>query len=89
VPIAKDQAGFYEVFRPSFLVGGKWLGMPHSIVGNAIAYRKSWFKEVGFDGFPKTWDDLRKAAAQRRRRAIPTARPSATHLATPRAGRTR
>ena len=46
-PVGKDQGGFYEVFKPSFQVGGKWLGVPHSIVGNAIAYRKSWFKEVG------------------------------------------
>src|SRR6185503_19106077 len=34
--VARDQGGFYDVFKPSFLVGGKWLGMPHSIVGNAI-----------------------------------------------------
>ena len=34
---------------PSFQVGTKWMGMPHSIVGNAIAYRKSWFKEIGLD----------------------------------------
>jgi multiple sugar transport system substrate-binding protein len=69
--VAKDQGGFYEVFKPSFLVGGKWLGMPHSIVGNAIAYRKSWFKEIGFDGFPKTWDELRKAAAQLKKKGRP------------------
>jgi len=55
----------------SFLVGGKWLGMPHSIVGNAIAYRKSWFREIGLDGFPKTWDDLRKAAAQLKKKGRP------------------
>ena len=58
-PVGKAQGGFYGVYRPSFQVGGKWLGVPHSIVGNAIAYRKSWFKEVGFDAFPKTWDELR------------------------------
>ena len=69
--VARDQGGFYEVFRPSFLVGGKWLGMPHSIVGNAIAYRKSWFREIGLDGFPKTWDDLRKAAAQLKKKGRP------------------
>jgi multiple sugar transport system substrate-binding protein len=68
---AKDQGGFYDVFKPSFQVGGKWLGMPHSIVGNAIAYRKSWFKEVGVDGFPKTWDELRKAAAALKKKGKP------------------
>jgi len=69
--VAKDQGGFYDVFKPSFQVGGKWLGMPHSIVGNAIAYRKSWFKEVGVDGFPKTWDELRKAAAALKKKGKP------------------
>ena len=69
--VAKDQGGFYEVFKPSFQVGGKWLGMPHSIVGNAIAYRKSWFKEVGVDGFPKTWDELRRAATALKKKGHP------------------
>jgi multiple sugar transport system substrate-binding protein len=69
--VAKDQGGFYDVFKPSFQVGGKWLGMPHSIVGNAIAYRKSWFKEVGLEGFPKTWDELRKAAGALKKKGKP------------------
>ncbi|MEK7370814.1 MAG: extracellular solute-binding protein, partial [candidate division NC10 bacterium] len=69
--VAKEQGGFYGVFEPSMKVGGKWLGMPHSIVGNAIAYRKSWFKEVGFDSFPKTWDALRKAAAALKKKGKP------------------
>jgi multiple sugar transport system substrate-binding protein len=59
------------VFQPSFRVGGKWLGMPHSIVGNAIAYRKSMFKDVGFDTFPKTWDELRKATAALKKKGRP------------------
>jgi multiple sugar transport system substrate-binding protein len=47
------------------------MGMPHSIVGNAIAYRKSMFRDVGVDGFPKTWDDLRKAASQLKKKGRP------------------
>ena len=70
-PIGRDQGGFYEVFKPSFQIGGKWMGMPHSIVGNAIAYRKSMFREVGFDGFPKTWDDLRKASSLLKKKGRP------------------
>jgi len=69
--LAKDQGGFYGVFKPSFEVGGKWLGVPHSIVGNTIAYRKSWFKEVGFPEFPKTWDELRKATAALKKQGKP------------------
>jgi multiple sugar transport system substrate-binding protein len=41
--VAKDQGGFYDVFNAAARVDGKWLGVPHSIVGNAIAYRRSWF----------------------------------------------
>jgi multiple sugar transport system substrate-binding protein len=69
--VAKEQGGFYEVFTPSFQVGGKWLGMPHSIVGNAIAYRRSWLSDIGIDGFPKTWDELRKAAATLKKKGKP------------------
>jgi multiple sugar transport system substrate-binding protein len=69
--VAKDQGGFYKVFDASLKVGGKWLGMPHSIVGNTIAYRRSWFKEVGFDQFPKTWDELRRAATALKKKGKP------------------
>jgi multiple sugar transport system substrate-binding protein len=36
-------------------VGGKWVSMPWSLVPALIAYRKSWFDEVGAKEFPKTW----------------------------------
>jgi len=61
--VAATQGDFYDVFKSSFQVDGAWLGAPHSIVGVAIAYRKSWFKEVGFSEFPRTWDELREATA--------------------------
>ena len=35
--------------------GSKWLSMPFAIIGGMIAYRKSWFDEVGATKFP---DDL-------------------------------
>jgi multiple sugar transport system substrate-binding protein len=69
--VSKDQGGFYDVFNAAARVNGKWLGMPHSIVGNAIAYRRSWLKEVGFDKFPETWEDLRKAATALKKKGRP------------------
>jgi multiple sugar transport system substrate-binding protein len=69
--LAKDQGGFYDVFNASARVGGRWLGVPHSIVGAAIAYRRSWFKEVGYDTFPATWDELRKATALLKKKGRP------------------
>ena len=58
--IGKAEGGFYEIFPPSCQVNGKWLAVPHSIVGNAVAYRKSWLKEAGASEFPKTWEEARK-----------------------------
>src|SRR6266436_5429900 len=54
--IGKAEGGFYEIYPPSCQVGGKWLAVPHSIVGNAVSYRKSWLKEAGASEFPKTWE---------------------------------
>ena len=34
-----------------------------SVLGNAVAYRKSWLKEAGASEYPKTWDDARKLFA--------------------------
>jgi ABC-type glycerol-3-phosphate transport system substrate-binding protein len=45
--LAKAEGGFYDVFEPAAHVGGKWLAVPHSILGNAVSYRKSWLKEAG------------------------------------------
>src|SRR5437879_8967645 len=61
--LGKAEAGFYDVFAPSGNVNGKWLSVPHSIVGNAVAYRKSWLKDAGASEYPKTWDDTRKLFA--------------------------
>jgi multiple sugar transport system substrate-binding protein len=58
-PIGKAQGGYYDVFQASARVGGKWLSVPHGVVGNAVAYRRSVFKEVGANEFPKTWDEYR------------------------------
>ena len=70
-PIAKAEGGFYDVYTPSAKVGGKWLAVPHSIIGNAVAYRRSWLKEVGATQFPKTWDDLRKVSALLKKKGKP------------------
>ncbi len=58
--IAKGEGGFYEIYPPSCQVNGKWLSVPHSIVGNAVAYRKSWLKEAGASQYPKTWEEAHK-----------------------------
>jgi multiple sugar transport system substrate-binding protein len=69
--LAKAEGGFYDVWAPSCQVNGKWLSVPHSIVGNAVAYRKSWLKEAGATAYPKTWDEARKLFATLKKKGHP------------------
>src|SRR4051812_26455510 len=45
--LSKAEGGFYDIYPPADVINGRWLALPHSIVGNAVAYRKSWLKEAG------------------------------------------
>ncbi len=69
--IGKAEGGFYDIYPPSMQVSGKWLAVPHSIVGNAVAYRKSWLKEVGATQYPKTWDEARKVFTALKKKGKP------------------
>jgi multiple sugar transport system substrate-binding protein len=69
--VAKAEGGFYDVYPPSCEVGGKWLALPHSVIGNAVAYRKSWLKEAGASHFPKTWEELRKVSVVLKKKSTP------------------
>jgi ABC-type glycerol-3-phosphate transport system substrate-binding protein len=69
--LAKAEGGFYDVFPPAARVNGKWMSVPHSIVGNAVAYRKSWLKEVGANEYPKTWDEARKVFSALKKKGKP------------------
>ncbi|MGH2357437.1 MAG: ABC transporter substrate-binding protein, partial [Candidatus Limnocylindria bacterium] len=69
--LAKAEGGFYEVFTPSTQVVGRFLAVPHSIIGNAVAYRKSWLSEAGATEYPKTWDDARKLFAGLKKKGRP------------------
>jgi multiple sugar transport system substrate-binding protein len=69
--LAKAEGGFYEIYPPSCNVNGKWLSVPHSVLGNAVAYRKSWLKEAGASEYPKTWDDARKLFAGLKKKGKP------------------
>ena len=70
-PLGKAQGGYYDVFNATSKVGGKWLAVPHSIVGNAIAYRRSWHAEIGVKEFPKTWDEYREVGKKLKAKGKP------------------
>ena len=71
---AKEQGGYYAQSEAVTKVGTACMALPHSIVPGLIAYRKSWFDEVGATTFPKTYDELR-AGRQEAEEEGPPLRP--------------
>ena len=59
--IGADQGGYYPISKAVATKGGKWIGVPWCIGGGLVAWRKSWFQEIGHDKFPDTWDGLQAA----------------------------
>jgi multiple sugar transport system substrate-binding protein len=58
----KQQTGdFFPQIEAANKVDGKYLGVPHDFVGNAVHWRKSWFTEVGADRFPATFAEYHAA----------------------------
>ncbi len=53
--IGKAGGGIYAPATQLNTVGGKWVSLPWAVVPGLIAYRKSWFEEIGLKEFPKTW----------------------------------
>ena len=45
--------------------------MPWAIIGGMIAYRKSWFDEVGATTFPDTWEKYREVGKQLKAKGRP------------------
>src|SRR5882724_5450425 len=68
---SKEQGAFYAQSEAYVKVGGKFMALPHSIVPGLIAYRKSWFDEIGANTFPKTYDDLRQVTAKLKKKGHP------------------
>jgi multiple sugar transport system substrate-binding protein len=45
--------------------------MPWAIIGGMIAYRKSWFEEVGSPEFPDTWEKYREVGKKLKAKGRP------------------
>ena len=58
--LAKAEGAHYPLVKANSNDGKKWLSMPWAIIGGMIAYRKSWFEEVGSPEFPDTWEKYRE-----------------------------
>jgi ABC-type glycerol-3-phosphate transport system substrate-binding protein len=69
--LGKVQGGYYRVASAVAEAGGSWIGVPWSIISSLIAYRKSWFGEIGYERFPETWEELRQAGRQLKAKGRP------------------
>src|ERR1041385_9109583 len=71
--LGKGQGGFYETSRAVANDGKKWIAVPWCIVGLQIAYRKSWFAEIGYTNgkFPQTWEEYREAGKKLKAKGRP------------------
>jgi ABC-type glycerol-3-phosphate transport system substrate-binding protein len=69
--IGAAQGGYYDVAKVVATVGNKWIGVPWTVGGGLVAYRKSWFEEIGHATFPETWDALRDAGKKLKAKGRP------------------
>jgi multiple sugar transport system substrate-binding protein len=67
----KDQGGYYAQSEAASKVGGRWLALPHGVVGLQMAYRKSWFNEIGQTTWPKTLEELRQVGMKLKKKGKP------------------
>jgi multiple sugar transport system substrate-binding protein len=69
--LAKAEGAHYPLVKANSGDGGKWLSMPWAIIGGMIAYRKSWFDEVGAAKFPETWEQYREVGKKLKAKGRP------------------
>jgi multiple sugar transport system substrate-binding protein len=69
--IGKQQGGWYEQAKEACVVNGKWKAIPFGNVGQLMNWRMDWFKEVGFETFPDTWDGLLEAGTKLKAKGHP------------------
>lgn len=50
--------GFFPFLEVNSVVNGTPRALPYCVVPGAWVYRKSWFKDAGFDKFPENWDQF-------------------------------
>jgi multiple sugar transport system substrate-binding protein len=69
--LGRKGEGYYDLPKSHSFVNGRWRALPHSIVSPAPTYRTDWFKEVGYDKFPDTWDGYREAGKKLKAKGHP------------------
>jgi ABC-type glycerol-3-phosphate transport system substrate-binding protein len=69
--VSKAEGGYYDLCKSNTVDGQKSIAMPWTIVGAMIAYRKSWFDEIGSPTFPDTWEKYREVGKKLKAKGRP------------------
>lgn len=69
--VGKREGGIYKYARAICSDGKMFMGMPWAVIGGMIAYRKSWFDEVGATKFPETWEQYREVGKKLKAKGRP------------------
>jgi len=70
--VGKREGGTFKYAQAICSDGkGMYMGMPWAVIGGMIAYRKSWFDDVGVTKFPETWQEYREAGKKLKAKGRP------------------
>ena len=69
--IGKQLGGWHENVLDAVVVNKKWKALPWGNIGQLEVYRTDWFKEVGVNKFPETWEDLLAAGRLLKKKGHP------------------
>ncbi len=69
--VGKREGGVLPYAKAICSDGKMYMGMPWAVIGGMIAYRKSWFDEIGVTKFPETWDQYREAGKKLKAKGHP------------------
>ena len=69
---SRKEEGTVQGCIGQLLVDGKmFFSMPWAVIGGMIAYRKSWFDEIGATTFPNTWEKYREVGKKLKAKGRP------------------
>src|SRR5438445_1213095 len=69
--IGKKIGPWHDNIFDAVVVNKKWKAIPWGNIGQLECYRTDWFKEVGVNKFPETWEDLLAAGRLLKKKGHP------------------
>jgi len=69
--IGKKIGPWHDNIFDAVVVNKKWKAIPWGNIGQLEVYRTDWFKEVGVNKFPETWEDLLAAGRLLKKKGHP------------------